>query len=865
MAAIQRASYALSFNLLNREGHSVLGIFNDKAGQTSTLEIMNTSRRNLRLKNLEATAASADKHHFELKFRPGTLSPTAVAQITIDEGAAGWKFSKATNPDGCLSFYLLSTKPGVLEAGNITSIKFDKLNADTAGGARGTKVELKWKDRNLQYVADGSGNPEDLVAGHRVKHLEIVNLRGEQYIPLHVGFVGTNQVLNDGTTNRLKLRLTNTLKAGQGDIILTPAEYPNPATDLIFSFENSDKEWTLGSVASIKMHYQDKGKEVDLTPDPQAKPPIWTLSPHSKITLAPGGFIDITIEDIVTTQQAGPTNLYLHYRNIPGYWDGDFVSVIEKAPLVYASNGVGIGTNDPKQKLHVAGKMHVNNDLSVGEKVTVDKLRVEKDVSVGGGGVFTVDAPGDAGGRLKIDTESKVTVKKLRVAKDVSVGGEGVFEIDAPNVVGGRIKISTDGKVGIGTGTNNPEAHLHVAGAGNQEIMLQSSDQNGGKWSLQSASGASSGRFDIFNRTSNESRLTILKDGKVGIGKTDPQAALHVNGDVRVKEDGVLFFEDTGEIRCADAAHRIMFRRKQNLLELREYGDIIFSPGSQPPNEGKETATVIMWADGTLGMGYLWKPAGDRNRATMRAKLDINGGVVTNVEKGYWFMNYGGVGGDHTFQTRSYGIWATHRIACDEFNAVSDARIKNIRGRSDGAADLATLLGIEVTDYSHKDVITKGSGAYKKLIGQQVEKVFPQAVTKCTEFVPDIYQRASIESGWILLATDLKQGDRVKLITESGQEDIHEVLEVTDEKFRVDREPEGERVFVYGREVDDFLTVDYDAIAMLNVSATQQIKKDMDQELTALRVENAELRAANDSLAKRLQLLESKLEALVGV
>ncbi len=102
------------------------------------------------------------------------------------------------------------------------------------------------------------------------------------------------------------------------------------------------------------------------------------------------------------------------------------------------------------------------------------------------------------------------------------------------------------------------------------------------------------------------------------------------------------------------------------------------------------------------------------------------------------------------------------------------------------------------------------------------------------------------------------------MITENG-EYLHEVLEVTNDKFRVDLEPEGEKVFVYGREVDDFLTVDYDAIAMLNVSATQQIKKEMDQELKALRFENVELRAANDALAKRLQLLESKVEAALGV
>src|SRR6185503_14300859 len=107
----------------------------------------------------------------------------------------------------------------------------------------------------------------------------------------------------------------------------------------------------------------------------------------------------------------GLTNVYIHYKNIPGYWDGDFVDQIEKAPVVYKDQLVGIGTNAPQEKLHVAGKVRVDKELTVGEKATVDKLRVEKDMSVG----------------------AKVTVDNLRVDKDVSVGSTGVFYVDAAN------------------------------------------------------------------------------------------------------------------------------------------------------------------------------------------------------------------------------------------------------------------------------------------------------------------------------------------------------------------------------------------------------------------------------------------------
>jgi hypothetical protein len=73
-------------------------------------------------------------------------------------------------------------------------------------------------------------------------------------------------------------------------------------------------------------------------------------------------------------------------------------------------------------------------------------------------------------------------------------------------------------------------------------------------------------------------------------------------------------------------------------------------------------------------------------------------------------------------------------------------------------------------------------------------------------------------------------------------------------------------VFVYGREVLDFHTVDYDAIAMLNVSATQQIKREKDAEIKALQDENFALRAklalqsdTTDSLEARLIAIERRL------
>ena len=110
------------------------------------------------------------------------------------------------------------------------------------------------------------------------------------------------------------------------------------------------------------------------------------------------------------------------------------------------------------------------------------------------------------------------------------------------------------------------------------------------------------------------------------------------------------------------------------------------------------------------------------------------------------------------------------------------------------------------------------------MIAQQVEKVFPQAVTKITDVVPDIYLRAAVKDGWIALSTNLKKGERVRLIGKATQGE-HELLEVAAGRFRTAFKAEADSVFVYGREVNDLRTVDYEAIAMLNVSATQELHR----------------------------------------
>jgi hypothetical protein len=207
-----------------------------------------------------------------------------------------------------------------------------------------------------------------------------------------------------------------------------------------------------------------------------------------------------------------------------------------------------------------------------------------------------------------------------------------------------------------------------------------------------------------------------------------------------------------------------------------------------------------------------------------RARLEVNGGTSYYLSGSNWKLVNNGVGSDGGGYTPQVSILASHKIVADSYHAMSDLRIKNGLGQSDSTADLRQLQKIEITNYRHKDEIGKGSGLHKKVIAQQVEKVFPEAVSQMTNVVPDIYAKAVVKDGWVALNTTLKKGERVRLISDRD-EGIHEVLEVREGAFRTTFIPKTDIVFVYGREVKDFRVVDYEAISMLNVSATQEIAR----------------------------------------
>ncbi|WP_347216457.1 tail fiber domain-containing protein [Chryseobacterium sp.] len=209
-------------------------------------------------------------------------------------------------------------------------------------------------------------------------------------------------------------------------------------------------------------------------------------------------------------------------------------------------------------------------------------------------------------------------------------------------------------------------------------------------------------------------------------------------------------------------------------------------------------------------------------------------------------------------------IISVGKLSVAQTSLFSDKRIKNIIGKSDSAKDLAILKKLDITDYLMKDEALYGKLEFKKVIAQEVETVYPQAVSKnnVKTFIPNIYQPARQNKAVFTFEKPIaisKDDKFLKVYDETG-EFILEIKDSTSNSITVhlkDKKIKG-KLFVYGTEVSDLRTVDYDALSMLNISATQELAKKME----ALENENKALKKSNIEMQQKQMILEERLQRL---
>jgi hypothetical protein len=207
--------------------------------------------------------------------------------------------------------------------------------------------------------------------------------------------------------------------------------------------------------------------------------------------------------------------------------------------------------------------------------------------------------------------------------------------------------------------------------------------------------------------------------------------------------------------------------------------------------------------------------------------------ATTNSTFSYVYVRTGYQGGSD-FNSTSYNanvsaVFAGAIYITANIINSSDIRIKKeINDINDDGA-LQQILAIEPKTYKYIDYLSRGSSVVYGFIAQQIKEVIPHAVETIKDTIPNIYKPAFCSSNIITLDNDISQdlniGDNIKIYDELGKDDIYNITEINSNVIKIDKDINSSNVFVYGKEIEDFHTLKKDYIFSLNVCATQELYK----------------------------------------
>ncbi|RFS16889.1 tail fiber domain-containing protein [Emticicia sp. C21] len=418
----------------------------------------------------------------------------------------------------------------------------------------------------------------------------------------------------------------------------------------------------------------------------------------------------------------------------------------------------------------------------------------------------------------------------------------GFYQSNQASLIGSNTNIALkpgDGYGNVGINIENPSNRLQIGSIGSSGVTgTHFAIGNGLK-----AFGILQGSYITDMRSSSDITLNPqFGSGNVGINVTNPTNKLQIGS---VGSSGF-------------SGNHITFGNGTQVTGLYQ--------SSTTSNIATTTDLVLLPRYG----GSTWGRVGI-NTTSPQYPLDIRGLMNQTLAFAFFYRNSNT--GQHVIgNTGSSGIdvsiFAEKSVLASQFAAYSDARIKNIAGVSNPAQDLATLRNLEITDYTMKDQIQFGSKSFKKVIAQQVEKVYPQAVTQGTDVVPDIYVLAENvvydKTNQTLKCSlrksyDVKVGEKLQFIHPTAGKVKSEVIDVSGNSFTVkDWQLPTDKIFVYGREVNDFRSVDYEALSMLGISAIQQLARENEE----LKAKSEAVLKKNEEFSKKFEQLSARLEML---
>jgi hypothetical protein len=309
--------------------------------------------------------------------------------------------------------------------------------------------------------------------------------------------------------------------------------------------------------------------------------------------------------------------------------------------------------------------------------------------------------------------------------------------------------------------------------------------------------------------------------GRVGIGNADPSSALHVNDFIIIERNATLYGPPTAGVLTAGNGTRI-----------------VLYPGTAtvpPYSIGIEGGTMwfcsagsFRWYSQTTEVMRFIQNATSTERYLQILTSTFDGGTGLSSR----IFNTSGSSGSITSQALDVclvcdaGAWIRGNLY-----ASSDNRIKkDIQDIDDGEA-LQKILMIKPKKYKYIDSIYKDTSNYVYgFEAQQIREVLPDAVSLKSSVVPNIYSICENTSNGIYYENtsniQFSSNLDIDIVSLDGKKKTYKIQDYSDNYIKLNENIENSsNVFIYGTHVDDFHTLNKDYIFALNVCATQELHR----------------------------------------